>query len=384
MKQLSSIEFVILSLVAERPVHGYQVEQMIENRGMRSWTDIGFSSIYHVLRKLQLTGILTSQSEFSGVRPTRNVFSLTAKGGDLLHKEVLDRLSTPRPHSVDFDLALSCLPILSEAEIISGLNDYVTALSAQINEVQQKQQIKAKQLEAHVKTLFDHSLQAMNSELAWVSSFAVQMKNQMENDPKDLLKLYYSPSAKEPQILDISPMNFLMIDGHGDPYNNPVYQSAVSALYTLSFTLKFELKKASGTPEYKVFPLQGLWWAKDMNSFIAGEKSAWDWTMMIAQPAWITKEHIDLARKKAAAKVPELTLQQVRFETYAERTVVQLLHIGHYNAEGPNIARLHEYAHKLGYERCGKHHEIYISDPRRTVPEKLKTIIRQPIRKTGA
>ena len=302
MKQLSSLEFVILSLVAECPVHGYQIEQMIENRGMRSWTDIGFSSIYHVLRKLQLAGILTSQSESSGDRPARNVFSLTTTGGDLLHTEVLDRLSTPRPHSVDFDLALSCLPVLSNAEIISGLGEYHAALSIQIIEVQHKQQFQANQLEAHVKTLFDHNLQAMNSELAWVSTFLVQMENQMENDPKDLLKLFYSPSAKEPQILDIPPMNFLMIDGHGDPNTNVEYQSAVSALYTLSYTLKFELKKASGTPEYKVFPLQGLWWAEDMNSFITGDKSAWDWTMMIAQPAWISHQHIEQARKKPQPK----------------------------------------------------------------------------------
>ncbi len=204
----------------------------------------------------------------------------------------------------------------------------------------------------------------------------------MTNDPKEILKQYYSPSVKQPQIIIIPPMNFLMIDGHGDPNTDSSYSAAVSALYTLAYTLKFGLKN-TGTPDFKVFPLQGLWWAADMNTFLTGEKSAWDWTMMIAQPDWISQEQINQARLKAAAKVDKATLEKVRFETYNEGLVVQLMHIGPYSAEGPNIARMHAFAREQGYELSGKHHEIYLGNPQRSAPEKLKTIIRQPIRKTG-
>lgn len=205
----------------------------------------------------------------------------------------------------------------------------------------------------------------------------------MNNTQNEILKMFYSPSAKNPQILDIPVMNFLMMDGHGDPNTDPAYVAAVSALYTLSYTLKFDLKKTGETPEYKVFPLQGLWWSVDMSDFLTGNKSGWDWTMMIAQPEWITGEFIEQAKKKATAKVDQKVLDQVRFKPYLEGTVVQMMHIGPYSAEGPNIARIHEFARQQGYELTGKHHEIYLSDPRRSAPEKLKTIIRQPITKPG-
>jgi hypothetical protein len=204
----------------------------------------------------------------------------------------------------------------------------------------------------------------------------------MTNDPKDLIKQYYSPSVKQPQIITIPPMNFIMIDGHGDPNTDPSYATSVSALYTLAYTLKFDLKKF-GTPEFKVFPLQGLWWAENIDTFITGEKSAWDWTMMIGQPDWITPEHVEQARIKTTAKVGKPTLDKVRFETYNEGLVVQLMHIGPYSAEGPNIARMHTFAREQGYALAGKHHEIYLGNPQRTAPEKLKTIIRQPISKAA-
>ena len=202
----------------------------------------------------------------------------------------------------------------------------------------------------------------------------------MASDPKDLIKRYYSPAAKEPEIITIPSMNYLMIDGHGDPNNNPAYSAVVSALYTLSYTLKFELKKV-GTPEYKVFPLEGLWWSSDMDSFLTGDKSAWNWTMMMAQPEWITDTQVNKAKEKAAAKVDRAVLDKVRFEPFEEGLVMQMMHIGPYSAEGPNIARLHAFAKEKGYALFGKHHEIYIGNPQKAAPEKLKTILRQPIRR---
>jgi hypothetical protein len=205
----------------------------------------------------------------------------------------------------------------------------------------------------------------------------------MNDTQNDIFKKFYSPSAKNPQILDIPVLDFLMLDGHGDPNTDPAYAAVVSALYTISYTLKFDLKKAGGTPDYKVYPLQGLWWSTDMSDFLTGNKSNWDWTMMIAQPEWITRDHIEQAKKKAAAKIDQKVLDQVRFEAYQEGTVVQMMHIGPYSAEGPNIVRIHQYAREQGYELSGKHHEIYLGDPRKAAPEKLKTIIRQPIKKSG-
>lgn len=381
MKKISNLEFVILSLISEQPVHGYQIEQLIIDRGMREWTDIGFSSIYHVLGKLQKQGYLTCRNETIGGRPARNVFVITTQGSKLLHDEVLDRLSTPRAHSADFDLALICLPILSDEEIFEALESYRHALDLKTREVASKVKRFNGKAEPHVIALFDHSLHAMRSELKWITNYISKMEREMETNQQQIFKQYYSPSAKEPQILEIPAMNFLMIDGHGDPNTDPGYSTAVSALYTLSYTLKFDLKKSGNSPDYKVYPLQGLWWSSNMNDFATGNKSNWDWTMMIAQPEWITSSNIELTKTRAAAKVSPDVLEKVRFESYAEGTVVQLLHIGPYSAEGPNIARLHAYARENGYELVGKHHEIYLGDPNRSASEKLKTIIRQPIRK---
>ncbi len=204
----------------------------------------------------------------------------------------------------------------------------------------------------------------------------------MNRDTSELLIQYYAPSTKQAQIITIPPLNFLMIDGHGDPNTSPEYSAVVSTLYTLSYTLKFDLKKL-GTPDYKVFPLEGLWWAEDMNTFVSGEKSAWDWTMMIAQPDWVTRGHVDSAMVKAAAKVEKALLNKTRFESYDEGLVVQLMHIGPYSEEGPNIARMHAFAREQGYDLVGKHHELYMGNPQRSAPEKLKTIVRQPIRKAA-
>lgn len=203
----------------------------------------------------------------------------------------------------------------------------------------------------------------------------------MSTKPEDLVKQIYSPSVKQPQVITIPPLNYLMINGHGDPNTTPDYSASVSALYTLSYTLKFDLKKRGETPDYKVFPLQGLWWSSNMDDFLTGNKSNWDWTMMIAQPDWITPEEIEKAKTKALAKVTQAVLDRVRFETYDEGLVVQLMHIGPYSAEGPNIARMHQFAFDQGYQLTGKHHEIYLKDPNKAAPEKLKTVIRQPIRK---
>ncbi|UCE14202.1 MAG: GyrI-like domain-containing protein [Candidatus Heimdallarchaeota archaeon] len=202
-------------------------------------------------------------------------------------------------------------------------------------------------------------------------------------DLKKELKNYYSGvSAKEFSIVDVPPLNFLMIDGQGYPGTSQEYQDAMMTLYPLSYTLKFMMKKKG--KDYVVMPLEGLWWAKDMMVFTEAfmeRKDEWLWTSMIMQPEFITQEMVDKAIEEVKKKKDPAALSKVRFEVYNEGLSVQILYFGSYADEGPTIERLHTFIHDQGYELRGKHHEIYLSDPRRTKPEKLKTIIRQPVKK---
>jgi hypothetical protein len=170
-----------------------------------------------------------------------------------------------------------------------------------------------------------------------------------------------------------------MVDGHGDPNTAPAYQQAVEALYAVAYKLKFLSKE--NAQDYVVPPLEGLWWAEDMEAFTTSRnKNQWDWTMMIMTPDWISPAHyrtaLDLVREKK--DLPALDL--IRLESYREGLSAQILHIGSYDQEGPTLKRLHnEWLPAQGLAPAGKHHEIYLSDPRRVAPEKLKTILRQPV-----
>jgi hypothetical protein len=201
-------------------------------------------------------------------------------------------------------------------------------------------------------------------------------------DFKKELKHLYQPSAKAFQLVDVPPMNFLMIDGHGDPNTAQSYANAVEALYAVAYKLKFTSKKETGR-DYVVPPLEGLWWAEDMATFtVSRDKSAWDWTMMIMTPDWVTQPMFAEAAEAVGRSKDLPALEKIRLEPYHEGLSVQILHIGSFEDEGPTISRLHqEYMPQNGLEENGKHHEIYLSDPRRVAPEKLKTILRQPVKR---
>jgi hypothetical protein len=201
-------------------------------------------------------------------------------------------------------------------------------------------------------------------------------------DFKKELKRLYQPSAKAFAVVDVPAMHYLMVDGHGDPNTAQAYQDAVEALYAVAYKLKFMSKKGLDK-DYVVPPLEGLWRAEDMASFTAmRDKSAWDWTMMIMQPSWITQELVEEAVGEVAAKKNLPALSKLRLETYHEGLAAQIMHIGSYDDEAPTIHRMHhEFMPQNGYEPAGKHHEIYLGDPRKVAPEKLKTVIRQPIRR---
>jgi len=193
---------------------------------------------------------------------------------------------------------------------------------------------------------------------------------------KDLKHLYFPPA--NPVTLEVPPLNYLMLDGHGNPNESAHYQAVVEALFSLAYTLKFAIKKAGGS-EYAVYPAEGLWWVEDMGEFSVADKQNWDWTMMIAQPDFVSAEWVEKARQEALKKKGLALLEQVRFETYTEGLSAQLMHTGPYADEAPNIARLHAYIQvQVGGTLALKHHEIYLGDVRKTAPEKLKTVIRQP------
>jgi len=200
-----------------------------------------------------------------------------------------------------------------------------------------------------------------------------------KTDFKKQLKHLYQPSAKEVSVVDVPDMNFLMVDGQGDPGTSPEYQEALEALYTMAYQLKFTIKGRDPGLDYVIPPPEGLWWAKDINAFTMDDRDAWQWTAMIMQPDQVTEALFDEAVDKVKQKKDLPGLGKLRLERYHEGRAVQILHLGPYSAEGPTIEKLHAFAGENGYQLRGKHHEIYLSDPRRTAPENIKTVIRQPV-----
>lgn len=197
-------------------------------------------------------------------------------------------------------------------------------------------------------------------------------------DFKKLMKPYWQPPVGQFVIIDVPKLPFLMVDGRGDPNTAVEYATALKWLFTLSYTLKFQ-SKAAGR-DYGVAPLEGLWWAEDMSRFAQLDKSAWLWTAMIMQPDWIDAAMLAGAMPKATAKLGSPP-ESLRLAAFTEGLSVQTMHIGPYSAEAETIARLHqEFLPANGLVENGHHHEIYISDPARTAPDKLKTVIRQPVR----
>ena len=192
----------------------------------------------------------------------------------------------------------------------------------------------------------------------------------------------YKQSKKEISIIEVPTLKFLIIQGKGSPNDNEEYSQAVGVLYSLAYTLKFTIKKGPTKADYKVMPLEGLWWAEDMSQFNLENRSNWLWQMMIMQPELVTDELFNQAVEDVRKKKNPLKLGEIHFEPYPEGLCAQIFHAGPYGeAERSTIERLHGFIQEHGYILSGKHHEIYLNSPLRTAPEKLQTIIRQPIRK---
>jgi len=197
---------------------------------------------------------------------------------------------------------------------------------------------------------------------------------------KTLASLYNPKNTSTWELIDVPEMNYLMVDGEGNPNTAKSFADAVEALYAVSYTLKFMSKRVLGK-DYGVAPLEGLWYADDMKIFEAGDKDSYKWTLIIMQPEWITEAMITDAIEQVKAKKNPIALSKLYFKPYHEGSSLQLLHIGSFDAEAPKLQELHcTYMLAHGYEFGGHHHEIYLSDMRRVAPDKLKTILRQPIR----
>lgn len=199
-------------------------------------------------------------------------------------------------------------------------------------------------------------------------------------DVKRDLRAFYQPPSRDFVEVVVPELSYLAIDGSGDPNASSAYADAVGALYASAYAIKFGYRGRTGN-DFVVPPLEGLWWAADPADFVARRKANWQWTMLIALPAAVSAEDAAAGLATAGSRKPELPVDRVRRWTWTEGRCLQILHLGSYFDEAPTLARLHEVVMPdRGLTFNGHHHEIYLSDPRRVAPEKLKTVLRQPVR----
>jgi hypothetical protein len=198
-------------------------------------------------------------------------------------------------------------------------------------------------------------------------------------DFKKTLKQLYNPSVKDLHIVDVPAMNFLMVDGQGNPNSSLQYQEAIEVLYSMSYGIKFVYKSRGF--DHVIPPLEGLWWMENIKEFNRENIDLWQWTMMIMQPDWVSPETVESVKSTVVKKKGNLNVERVRYEKYIEGQAVQTLYIGEYKNEAPVIEDMHTYINNNSCQTSGKHHEIYLSDMRKTPADKLQTILRQPIRK---
>ena len=201
----------------------------------------------------------------------------------------------------------------------------------------------------------------------------------MKVDLKKQLAEYGAPRGSF-EIVTVPPHRYLAVDGAGDPNTSQAYADALATLYPVAYALKF-LSKRELDRDYVVMPLEALWWADDMAAFTAArDKSRWRWTAMILVPEWLDDGQVDVAREAVRAKGAAPALAALRVESLDEGMCVQTMHVGPYDAEGPVLEAMHhDFIPSRGLRMTGRHHEIYLGDPRRVAPDKRRTILRQPV-----
>jgi hypothetical protein len=200
----------------------------------------------------------------------------------------------------------------------------------------------------------------------------------MNSDWKKDLKALYFPPTKQVVEVEVPPLKFFTVVGEGDPNVMKEFQGAVEALYSMSYTLKFMMKKVASERDFRVGPLEGLWWNTEEGTLVAGKKEDWMWKAMILQPDWMDEALTEKIRSEVLRKKKNPLIRSVYLESLQEGRSAQITYIGSWDQEGPIIERVHEFIRSRGGKLNGKHHEIYISDPSRVSADKLKTVIRQP------
>lgn len=195
------------------------------------------------------------------------------------------------------------------------------------------------------------------------------------------LKNLYTPSAKEVELVKVPNFSFLMIDGQGDPNNSKVFENATQALYSLSYSLKFKFKFERKI-DYPVMALEGLWWMGNNEAFDIAKREYWNWTLMILQPKMITKAIVGKVLREMKDKKGLVALDSIRLEAFNEGSSIQTMYIGPYAEDPSTLQRMQEFARDRGLQFCGKHHEVYMSDPSRVKSEKMKTILRHPVKRS--
>lgn len=201
---------------------------------------------------------------------------------------------------------------------------------------------------------------------------------------KSFKHLFSAPNSKA-VLIDVPECQHLMVDGAGDPNNNPSFERAMQTLYGILYSLKMGWKfgkseQPQGYVDFTVAPPEALWWMADGGDFDMSRKQDWRWTQMIMTPDFVSKKMVDAAAEELRRKKGKDAVAPYRLERWKEGWCVQITHLGPYEAEAPTIEKMHSFAREQGYTLHGKHHEIYLNDPRRTAPEKIKTILRQPVR----
>ncbi|MBB1155412.1 MULTISPECIES: GyrI-like domain-containing protein [Amycolatopsis] len=378
MPALTDAELTVLGLLVEQPRHGYELERVIEERGIRAWTALGFSSIYYVLDKLAKRGLIEATG---GPRSgkSRATFQATPSGVELCADATREALTTLTPVHARVLIAMANSPGLPDADVHSGLTARLTAVREQLAEVRATR-TRQEPLPDAAAAIFDYSEAMLTADLTWTESVLSKETAMEKYDVKKAHRTLYAPPSKDFTVVDVPALQYLAVDGHGDPNTAPEYTHAVEALYGIAYSVKFASKKTLGR-DFVVGPLEGLWRADDPTVFLTREKAKWDWTMMINQPDWVTEEMVREAAESVAKKKDNPALARVQLRTLTEGTSVQILHLGSYDDETPTLHRLHdEYLPEHDLTFNGDHHEVYLSDPRRTAPEKLKTVLRQPVK----
>ncbi len=373
---LTNAELTVLGLIIEKPRHGYELEQVIQERGVRQWTELGFSSIYYVLDKLK-TWQLVSTEKLRGQR-NKQIFTATRLGYNAATEATEAALRDPSPTYPDVLVGLANLPLLDAAQISHAFACRDVQLKERLQTILAKRAAQ-QPLPDFVEAIFSYSLSLLEAERKWLTRVS-HLGNQMGKvDFKKELDSYQA-KYNEFRIVDIPKLQYVMVDGHGDPNTAPEYVDAIVALYPVAYKLKFASKLDLGK-DYVVMPLEGLWWSDDMDTFTsARDKSQWDWTMMIMQPDWVTQEMFEAAIRKVSEKDAPKSLGKLRLETLDEGRSVQTLHIGSFDDEAAILAKMHhQFIPSNKFKMVKKHHEIYLSDSRKVTPEKLRTILRQPV-----